>query len=643
MNYTWIGVWALCMGIALSLKGQSMDVLDTLIRMEMQSFRLKDVRQSTSGGNIDIHYARLKWWIDPAEIYIRGAVYYRCVWASDDRERVTLDLSDKLEVDAVLSGGDSLTFVHMEDVLAIDIPAELAGRDTFSFEVHYEGEPDQSGFGAFARTYQYPSKDSVPVIWTLSEPYGASEWWPCKNSLVDKIDSIDIIVGTVEPNRVATQGVLVDTVRLGDTVYYHWKHRHPIVSYLVSLAVTDYEHWVDTVVSTSGEVFGVEHYVYPRYAERAREQFAVTPAMINIFERWVAPYPFRDEKYGHAQFGWGGGMEHQTISSMGGFSTGLIAHELAHQWFGDAVTCGSWRDIWLNEGFATYWTALYFAEVEGDEKLKEWADAAEQSIVRQPGGSVWVDDTTDVWRIFNGRLTYRKGGYLLHMLRWVLGDTAFWTGVRSYYHSFKDSFARTSDLQRHLEMAADTSLDEFFADWFYGEGYPSYTVRYTQVGDTLFVSVEQETSHASVDFFEMPLELGLYGAGQSQFVRLDHRYNHQVFRVPVSFVVDSVVFDPHNWVLNGESVITKLEGVADDTVKMRLLSNVVYDELVLLLAEGCADGRAVIYDTMGHRVVQRVVQVGTNRIPVEGLSQGAYILRLQCRDEEPVALPFQKY
>ena len=166
-------------------------------------------------------------------------------------------------------------------------------------------------------------------------------------------------------------------------------------------------------------------------------------------------------------------MEHQTNSFIVSPNENLMAHELAHQWFGDKITCGSWQDIWLNEGFATYLSYFYFEK--GDpaghlNRLKNLSNA----ITSVPGGSVWVEDTTNVGRIFSSRLSYNKGAYLVHMLRWVLGDTSFFRGVRQYMNDPKLAygFAITEDLKRNLEQVSGKDLTEFFNDWFKGQGHP---------------------------------------------------------------------------------------------------------------------------------------------------------------------------
>lgn len=196
------------------------------------------------------------------------------------------------------------------------------------------------------------------VLWTLSEPYGARDWWPTKQTLNDKIDSCDIFVTTPSGYKVGSNGILLNVVQDGNNVIHHWKHIHAEPAYLIAIAVADYSEYIDWVPLDSGDSLMVLEYVYPCNLLSAQLQTTDIIPTMQFFIELFGDFPF--EKYGHAQFGWGGGMEHSSMTFVGGFNHGLLAHELAHQWFGDKITCGSWQDIWLNEGFATYLEGLTY-------------------------------------------------------------------------------------------------------------------------------------------------------------------------------------------------------------------------------------------------------------------------------------------
>ncbi|MEL7063105.1 MAG: M1 family aminopeptidase, partial [Bacteroidota bacterium] len=265
--------------------------------------------------------------------------------------------------------------------------------------------------------------------------------------------------------------------------------------------------------------------------------------------------------YGHAEFDWPGGMEHQTMSFMGFWDQGLIAHELVHQWFGNKVTCGSWQDIWLNEGFATYMTGLAYLYLSPPEAWNFWIQRTQLNATRQPDGSVYVTDTTELARIFNSTLTYNKSAFVLHMLRWELGHETFFEGVRSYLNdpALQFGYARTPDLQFHLEQASNRDLNEFFADWIYGQGYPTYDLNWKKENDTVFVTLYQTQSHPSVDFFEMDVPLQIVGwNGESQIERVYHANSGQTFAIPIDFAVQEVIFDPDKWILSRDNTVTSI-------------------------------------------------------------------------------------
>ncbi|MFW6290088.1 MAG: M1 family aminopeptidase [Mariniphaga sp.] len=511
-----------------------------------------DVEESQNYSAYDLIYQRMEWLVDPEVRYIGGKVTSHVKSLTDELAEVEFDLDTLLMVDSVLHDGSRIEYTRNANKLHLHLSSSLGMGEIDSVAVFYKGEPASSGFGSFTQAEHGP--DNVPVIWTLSEPYGAMEWWPCKQSLTDKIDSIDVIVITPEPYRTASNGVLVSEEVSEGYRTMHWKHRHPIVTYLVAIAVTNYVDYSDYLELDDGRQIEILNFVYPESLEAARERTPVTADMMRFFNELIAEYPFAEEKYGHAQFSWGGGMEHQTMSFMGSFSFELIAHELAHQWFGNYVTLGSWHHIWLNEVFATYLTGLAVEHLAGPGRFRQWKQRNLGSITAYPGGSVYVADTTDISAIFSGRLSYSKGAYLLHMLRWLMGDEEFFNGLRSYYNDpeIANGFARHEQFVSHMEAAGDTSLTEFFNDWYYGEGHPVYSLEFSGDDSRTTVVLSQNSSHPSVDFFEMPVPVRLYNAQKSDSAdfRLIHTRNNQEFVLEPGFDVSYAAIDPDYWLIS---------------------------------------------------------------------------------------------
>ncbi len=508
--------------------------------------------ESENYGFYDLIYQRMEWLVDPGIRYIGGKVTSYIKSLTDELAEVEFDMDTVLMVDSVLHAGNIIEFSRNGNKLVLHLSRSLASDEVDSVAVFYKGEPASSGFGSFTQSVHGP--DDIPVIWTLSEPYGAMEWWPCKQSLSDKIDSIDVIVITPEPYRTAGNGVLVSEEVADGYRTMHWKHRYPIATYLVAIAVTNYVDYSDYLELDDGRQVEILNFVYPESQEWAQERTPVTVDMMKFFGDLIGEYPFAEEKYGHAQFGWGGGMEHQTMSFMGNFSFELIAHELAHQWFGNYITLGSWHDIWLNEGFATYLTGLAVENIAGQESFSKWKQRNLREITSFPSGSVYVEDTTNISALFSGRLSYSKGAYLLHMLRWVLGDETFFSGLRNYYNDpeVANGFARHGQFVAHMEAAGDTTLTEFFNDWYYGEGYPIYSLEFSGDEGQTTLTIFQDSSHPSVDFFEMPVQIRLYSPekNDSADFRLIHTHDNQEFIVEPGFETAHAAIDPDYWLVS---------------------------------------------------------------------------------------------
>ena len=352
---------------------------------------------------------------------------------------------------------------------------------------------------------------------------------------------------------------------------------------------------------------------------------------MNLFTNLFEPYPFSNEKYGHAQFGWGGGMEHTTVSFMGGFDRNLIAHELAHQWFGDKITCGSWKDIWLNEGFATYLSGLVFENLDGNASFKTWKQQRIASITYLPDGAVYLvdSDTTSVNRIFNNRLTYNKGAMVLHMLRKKIGDPDFFQGIKNYLSNTNHAFAyaKTEDFIPIMENASGESLTEFFNDWLYDQGYPSYNITWNQPSSNqVHIHISQTQSDASVSYFEAPLTLRLTGTlGETLDVTLFNSVNNEDFLSAVNFEVASIEFDPESDLVSKNNTVVLSTNIQDFKKTIKIFPSPIYNNLSIINHENLEVKEIQIFNALGQLLYQ---SPWSPKINISSFSSGVLFVKL---------------
>ncbi|MBD0366028.1 MAG: fibronectin type III domain-containing protein, partial [Flavisolibacter sp.] len=509
-----------------------------------------------ASNNFDVKYYRCEWEVDPAIRYIKGkvTVYYVVTAATNS---IVLDLMNALTVDSVKQRSLLLTKSQSNNTLTINFPGTANAGTLDSVSIFYQGVPPDTGFGSFVTS----THNGTPVMWSLSEPYGSRDWWPCKNGLDDKADSIDVLITHPSAYKAASNGLLQSQTLVsgGSKLITHWKHRYAIASYLICFAVTNYSVFNNTVQLSTG-ILPMQTYCYPENLSSFQGGTINTLNAMQLYDTTFGPYPFMNEKYGHVQFGWGGGMEHQTATFVVNIGESLCAHELAHQWFGDKITCGSWKDIWLNEGFATHLASLYM-EKKYPSSVVSNRKSEINTITSQPGGSVLVDDTTNVNRIFDDRLSYTKGSHLLYMLRWILGDNAFFTALRNYQTdpAIVYGFATTADLKRHLEQTSGRNLTYFFNEWYSGQGYPTYNVQWSNAGSgNVWIKMNQVASHSSVTFFELPVALQFKNATQQATVVVNNTSNGEIFFKSIGFVPDAVIIDPDAWLITRNNTSAQL-------------------------------------------------------------------------------------
>lgn len=505
-----------------------------------------------SDTTIDVNYYKLNLRINLNPNFISGycVINFLILYESPT---IFFDLKDNMIVDSVLLDGLNISYFKNDDKILIDSDSLFLINNLYSVKIFYRGTPDPQGFGSFI----FGSQGIYPSIWTLSEPFGAMDWFPCKNVPSDKADSSDVWITCSNELTPVSNGLLDEIIINNDGTHtYKWYSRYPIAQYLISMAISKFERYDFYYKYSQNDSMPVTNFIYPQSFTQAKPEVDKTKPMLDFYRGLFGEYPFIKEKYGHAQFGWGGAMEHQTISSMGVFFDAIVAHELVHQWFGNKITPESWSEIWLNEGFATYGASLFLEHYRGKEFFKSDI-AATMVAAKRAVGSIYLIKPTEVSQIFNGDRTYAKSSIVLHMLRGVIGDSLFFKTLNTYANDSTLAYknAKTEDFIRVAEEVSKMNLDYFFNQWIYGKDYPTYkyeieTEKINNIYKVNFELTVLGNPGVEPGFFRMPLEIKFkYQSGDTTVKIFNNsQKEYYVFEFPSNPV--EVIIDPENYVLN---------------------------------------------------------------------------------------------
>jgi aminopeptidase N len=511
----------------------------------------------------DVHFYNLDLTMNNISTYLSGSVQIHAK-ALVDLDSALIELFESLLVSEIKVNGNTVNYNRVSN--KIRVPVAANAQENFVIDVAYAGNPptaQTNPLGGSGLTAGSSPSWGNKVVWSLSEPFSAYEWFAVKQSLTDKADSCAVAITVPDTCKAGSNGILEQVVPLGNGfTRYEWKHRHPIDYYLISVAVAKYvEYNVYANPQGSSSPVLIQNYVYdnpgtlPNFIDEINE----TADFIELFATQFGPYPFADEKYGHCMAPIGGGMEHQTMTTQGFFEKTLTAHELAHQWWGNHVTCASWCDIWLNEGFASYSEYLMLAALYNGQQANHMTQV-HQSVMNQPDGSVWVLDSLNEARIFSGRLTYDKGAGIIHTLRYIIqNDSIFFAALQDFQNTYAHSTATGLDFKNHVANFCNINLDAFFEQWYFGEGFPTYQVQYNQNGSDLFLQISHTASMPNITpTFTNPISLRILRQGQADtIIRFEINNNVELFSLNnFGTVVGTIGIDPNNWVINGNGGVT---------------------------------------------------------------------------------------
>ncbi len=496
---------------------------------------------------IDILHYDLQFDLYPKTKKLKGIAEITGVILQPEINRIDLNFYDNLNIENLTLNNSSARFENEDTRLTVFFDAGTI--DTFKLKIIYEGTPKRTGLSAFV----FGEINGRSAVYNLSEPSYASSWFPCNDIPTDKA-LLDIRITNDSSQTSISNGVLVDKELNHDRMTYHWKTYYPISTYLICLYSSQYSEFDDKYFSADGDTMPIKYYVFPNHIEEARIDFKDTPKMIEYFSKTFGEYPFIKEKYGIAEFLWQmGAMEHQTITGIGSnfvggknFFEDIYVHELAHHWWGNAVGPATWKDIWLNEGFATYSEALYSESKSGKKSL--------QSTMLSKFSDEFSNTLYDPGKNLFSTTVYDKGAWVLHMLRWEVGDSVFFDILRTYFEKYKYKNASTDDFIRVCENLSKRNLSKFFDQWVF-TGTENIQLDYKwiikkQSDDKHLIILELKQVQEKYPVFEFKLEVMFEYDNEKSFSKI-FTINEKEKRIEI--LVDErpnqLILDPNNWLL----------------------------------------------------------------------------------------------
>lgn len=596
----------------------------------------------------DLHYVKLDIRMNNVSTSVAGKATLKATVTATFLAQFAFELDSMLLIDSIRVQGNVPVITRSGSLVTTMLATPLTGGQELTAEIHYHGATP-SGTSFFTRgLVTNPSFYNHSITFSLSDRFLAKDWWPCKQDITDKIDSADLWITVPDSVQVASNGTLqnVTSVAPGQR-RYEWQTRYPTAHYLLSVAIMPYQTY-ERMAYFEGDSMQVVHYLpdAPGFLEEYQDRLDSVSLIISYFSNLFGRYPFWNEKYGQAFAPLGGGMEHQTMTTLGPFGTDIMAHELCHQWWGDAVTFKSWADIWLSEGFASYGEHLFFEHFQTAAAAKSWRNNFFNSAMSLPGGSVFVDDTTNDLRVFDGRLTYLKGGSVAHMLRHrIANDAAYFQGLKNYQTAFKYGNAGTADLQSMMEAASGTDLDTFFNQWIYGEGYPRYNLRWNQADGIVYLELSQSASMpASISLFHTPVEILLKSPAGDTIIRVYNNEPVQLYSIPWDKTMNGLQLDPEkNLLCRQLSAIYQptLKLLEQKTGSLRLGNNPTNTGWELSGLDKPA--LLTIRDIQGRKMYEQRTEQRTAVLPAHQLQSGNYILEISTQHQAPVYFRLIKF
>ncbi len=480
---------------------------------------------------------------------IKGEAVVRLRYLQDV-EALQLDLvgpqgdGKGMSVISVSAGGERLDFEQDGEALLIPVSDALRGDSIWSYSIRYEGIPAD---GLIISQNKYGDRTFFGDNW----PNRAHHWLPCVDHPSDKA-TVEFVVTAPDHYQVVGSGRLIEELNLSEErTLTHWRESVPIPTKVAVIGAARF------AVRQAGEVeeVPVSSWVYPDDRSRGYHDYQQALQVLAFFMEAIGPYPYEKLANVQSKTRYGGMENASNIFYFENSVTGgrdhedLIAHEVAHQWFGNSVTEGNWHHIWLSEGFATYGANLYIEHAYGRDEMAKRLITERQRVFQFHGRSPRpvIDTTVTDWNQLLNPNSYQKGGWVLHMLRRKVGEVAFWKGLRLYYERFRDGNALTPDFRKVMEETSGQDLEGFFDQWLYHPGYPELEIRWRHEGGLLELGLRQVQPGI---WYEFPLDIRVESPeGEMLDYRLEVGQAQQTFPLPCTFRPERIRLDPDTWLL----------------------------------------------------------------------------------------------
>lgn len=512
-------------------------------------FTLRLTAQPDWYNDYDIKYYKIDINANDTTTFLSGNTTIIAEIIKNPLDSFRLELNPALIIDSIKYNNQNISFYRTGDIISIPITGLSLPDQFFEVTVYYYGLINSIGKLSYISS-KIDNTWNIPVTWTLSEPYGAKIWFPCKQYLPDKADSVDVFITVPKNLKAGSNGKLIKITPVGNEQYrYEWKTKYPTAYYLISFTVADYSEYSYYAKIFADDSVFFQNYIYnrPDYLNINKNNIDQTVHFLRLFSKKFGMYPFKDEKYGHCVAPMGGGMEHQTMTTLSDFNFTLVSHELAHQWFGDLITCSTWQDIWINEGFASYSEYIAIDSLMAHADAVNWMKTAHKAAFTYPEGSVYVpiEEITNESRIFNYGLSYKKGATIIHMLRNELAnDDTFFLIINKFLHDFAFKTATGADFLTTVNSVTKKDFTWFFDQWYYGKGFPQYDFSWKQTNDTLFLTSFQTPSYELSDVFRMYFDIKVYFDAGDTIIRLCQDQFNKLFTLHLNKRVASIEINP---------------------------------------------------------------------------------------------------